>query len=243
MLKREIQLFVKTLIYLLLGVGSVWVFKLLPSLDGNTSAFILFIPIIAYLVFSDKLQEFAGPGGFAFKLSTVAKQTIQPVKLEHFELSSEVVDIDSFLQARDETKPLVLTLTVGENVSYDVQELKNKIKRLNRSRNFNFIVIIDSKDNCIAYIAGWRMLKILETGGYEVLQLINNCKQPEELREKLNSSPGFIINSIDINTTRIDVLSQMITQRIDAAVVTDNNKVAGVVEREILLIPILFVVA
>lgn len=231
-----------SLLFLFLGFGAVWAIKFIVNVDKD-SVFvsILFMPALVYLIVSGKLKEFKGPGGLEAKFSETAKESVSTVS-EKIELSvqdTEIVKKDALYvleqkrQDINESKPIIMTLTLGKSNYYKREAVLEYIETLSQFRNFKFIVFLDKESHFAAYISSWTLKGLLKKVqlGDEFINVINNGMLPDLL-----SFPGIIKETISTQTTNSEALKTMTKQNSEVLVVVDEKGfLCGVVEREQIL--------
>jgi CBS domain-containing protein len=227
-----------SVLFLALGFLAVLLSKELLKLESEVSlVFLLLAPIIIYLIFSGRLTEFRA-GGLEAKFVSIANMSV--------ELSSETIEpsvnemeivakggareLQRQLQRLDESKPIILTLTLGKEGYYNQEVWLRYMEALSQYRNFKFVVVLDQENDFLAYIPAWAMLQILKMGalGYEFVWIINEGK----IRE-LRQYPGVVTKTISTKSTNLEALREMTDQNLEALVVIDEKrKLKGIVERE-----------
>jgi hypothetical protein len=232
-----------SLIFLFLGFGAVWAIKFFVNVDKD-SVFIsiLFMPALVYLIVSGKLIEFKGPGGLEAKFSETAKESVTMTTLsKENELSvqdTQIIEkgqlsLEKKIQEIDESKPIIMTLTLGKSDYCKREAVLEHIETLSKFRNFRFIVFLDKDNRFAAYISCWALKGLLKNVplGDEFINSIKNDK----LTDLLHFS-GIIQETISTQTTNSEALREMTKQSSEVLVVVNENRyLCGVVEREQIL--------
>ncbi len=241
-LTREGITLVVSMMFLILGLFALWIMKTWLNMQQDVVLVsILLIPILAYMMFSGRLQEIRGPGGLSATFIDMAHTPL----LDKDENNAERVevgqvgivekegmsDLQQMLQKVGNSTYIVLTVTLGKVDHYEETALLNYLKALSQYRNFIFLVILDQCDEVFAYLAGWRAMRILEMDqqmrdpGF--VHAIKQGSKQDLLRYEL------IRMTARTTDTNINVLKLMTELKISALIVTDkDHKLKGVVERE-----------
>lgn len=235
---RELTAVGWTLLLLILGLAAVWTAKNGLGLDTEKDAVfvsLLLVPLLAYMLFSGRIQEIRAPGGIEAKFREAATQsaetsveTIQPTEMEVV-VKGGPSELVQALQSVDETKPVILKLSLGH--SYYVGMLEQYLDRLTQKfRNFKFVVFLDADENFVGYMAAWRFKQTLSVPalGQQLLDSISAASAAQ-----LRQFPGLQTETISTTTTNVQALKAMHEQNLDAMVVVDaRGKLAGAVERD-----------
>lgn len=240
-LHRETVGIVVSILFLALGFLAMWLSQEFLKLEGETVlVFLLLVPIIVYTIFSGRLSELRA-GGLEAKFVNVARQsvelaseTIEPSMGEMEIVAKQgATELPRRIQRLDESKPIILTLTLGKEGHYHREVWLQYMEALSQYRNFKFVVILDHEDKFVAYIPSWAMLQILRVQdlGEHFVSKINQSR----IRE-LRQYPGVVTRTISTQSTNLDALREMTAQNLEALVVIDEDrKLRGVVEREQIL--------
>jgi hypothetical protein len=231
--------------FLIVGVGVLWLAKSQAGIDGDAVLVsLLLIPLIMYLTLSGKLTGLKGPGGLeatfreaATQSVTWTAQTVEPSQGTQVIAKEGIRDIQARLGRLDESRPILMTIKVGQQASYDWDALKRYMTALSQFRNFKFIVFIDQNDRLLAYMPSWafRGLINLPELGDEFINRINQGDIAD-----LRRYPGVVQETISTRSSNVDALRQMMRQNLEALVVTDEQGLLkGVVERDQLVSRIL----
>ena len=241
-LTRESITFAVSIMFLVLGIFALWVLKTWLNMQQDVVLVsILLVPILVYMIFSGRLQEIRGPGGLSATFIDMAQMPL----LDKDEMNAELVEVgqvgivekggmlelQQMLQKVGNSMYIVLTVMLGKMDHYDETALLNYLKALSQYRNFTFLVILDQDMEVLAYLAGWRAVQILEMemqmGGPSFVRTINEGRKQELQRY------GLVRTTARTTDTNINVLKMMTDLKMDALIVTDEDrKLKGVVERE-----------
>jgi hypothetical protein len=227
-----------SLLFFILGLSSLWYISNYLNFVGDiTPSFIILLPVLTYLILAGKIGELKGPGGLEAKFIKTGKAQIEPdLEIKSWE-DLEIVEksggpllksIQDKIVNLDDSKPIILTLTVGSN-RYDAGMVLNYVKALSQYKNFRFIVLLDFDERFVAYVQSQSMLQILENIGLgnEFITKINEG----DIRD-IQLYPGVITRTIDRSTSNIEALREMTEKNMSGLLVVDNKKIVGVVERE-----------
>lgn len=236
---RERRAIIIALIFLLLGILAVWLAKQFLDIEGDAIfVTILLVPTLVYLIISGRLTELKAPGGLEAKFAGIADQSVEPtsetiessVRDMEIMVKGGVRELQKQTRRLDESRPIILTLTLGRQGYYNRDALLRYVEGLLQYRTFKFVVILDQENNFVAYIPAWTMLQILrmEALGEEFVGIINDGNVRE-----LQQYPGVVIRTISIESTNVDALQEMTEQNLEALIVIGRDrKLKGVVERE-----------
>lgn len=223
---------------LVLGFMVVWLSRqLIGSVDGSVLIALLLLPLIVYLSVSGRLAEFKAPGGIEAKFAQAAAEFVSPASETVAYDDPQIVakeGVRNLIQRKtreiDESKPIVMTMTVGSQAGYTSQDVAKYISILSQFRNFKFVLFLDSEDKFLAYMPSWalnHLLQVEELAG-EFLNAINLGQTAQVLRY-----PGVVNKTISTKSSNAEALREMLAQNIEALVVIDEQrKLCGVVERE-----------
>lgn len=240
-LPRDTIAILVAILFLGLGFVAVWLSMEFLKLEGDAVLVsLLLLPIIVYLIFSGRLGELR-VGSLEAKFVNVARESVE-LAAETVEPSPDDMQIvekmgrkelERQIERLDESKSIILTLTLGKEGYYNRDILLRYVEALLQYRTFRFVVILDREKKFVAYIPSWAMLQILrvEALGYEFVSMINSGNVRE-----LRQYRGVITRTISTKSTNADALREMTAQDLEALVVIDDDRrLKGVVEREQLL--------
>lgn len=238
---KEIAAIGLSVLFLMLGFLVLWLVKSVMEVEGD-AVFIslLFIPLLVYVIISGKLEELKGPGGLEAKFAKAAGESVS-IASEQIKGSVDEMQVIAkgsrrFLEIKqqeiDETKPIVMSLELGKSF-YHREDVLGYLDVFNQFRNFKFIVFVDDNQQFLAYMQSWTLKGLLSQIelGNEFISTINEGRLFELFRY-----PGLVRKVINTQSTNAEALREMMSQNLEALVVTDeNNKLVGVVEREQIL--------
>ena len=246
--KRVTTDIIASVLIICAGFFAAWFSKTFLKIESDAVYIaVLLLPIIAYVIFSGRLKELKA-GGLEASFVTVAEQsveiaseTIEPSTGEMEVVAKEGIrELEKRKKYMDESKPIVLTLTLGRP-GYNREVMLQYLEVLSRYRNFKFVVILNATNNFVAYIPSWAVMQILRLTnlGYEFVDIISQGNIGE-----LRRYPGVVTKTISTKTTNLDALREMTSHNLEALVVTDENmNLKGVVEREQIISKLLLGIA
>jgi len=249
-IRKDTMAILVSILFLALGFAAVWLLREVLKLEGDAIyVSLLFVPILVYVIVSGRLGELKGPGGLEAKFVNVAEESL--------ELGSEIIEsavgememiakggareLRNRIGQFDESKPIILTLTLGREGYYHRGMWLQYLEALSQYRTFRFVVFLDRDDRFTAYIPSWAVLRILrmEALGDEFVSIINQGNTGE-----LQRYPGVVTRAVSTQSTNVEALREMTAQNLDALVIIDQDRrVKGVVEREQLLSKLLLAMA
>ena len=246
---KEVTAILVSVLFLVLGFFAIWVTRTVMDIEGDAVfVSLLLVPILVYVIFSGRLKEIRAPGGLEAKFSDAADRSVEPA-FEPVEASigeMQVVtkggmsDLRSYLPHVDESKPIILTVTLGRQGYYGRTALQQYMDALSQFRNFKFVVMLDSDGRFVAYMPSWMAKQILsmESLGEEFVEAINEGRVLDLRRY------GAVTTPISTKTTNIQAIQEMTAQNLEALVVIDEQgRPKGVVEREQVLSKLLLAMA
>lgn len=236
---KEATAIFASILFLALGLISIWITKGVLDIKGDAVfVSLLLFPILVYMIFSGRLKEIRAPGGLEAKFVDVAEKpveaTFEPIEASVEDMSvvekGGMHEMKKTFRKIDESKPIVLTLTLNKGGYYDRLAILEYIKGLSQYRNFKFVVILGQDNKFVAYMPAWRFSQILEMDslGNELIAVINSDRIQE-----LQQYPGIVTKTITTKETNIQALKEMSKQNIEALVVVgEDGRLCGVIERE-----------
>lgn len=251
-LSRDVTAVIVAVVSFLIGIGLLWVVKKWEIQDSNVAiVIILLVPLIFYLVVSEKVLEFSAPGGFQFKFAEatmipLARITlselrnldlIQPVPLiihkefGEFEetelwqnpnvLKMYVEDLTEFSPLCDYLYELVYKRMAAGTIRYII--FSNKVKE------DKFVGMFP-----ISNIS--RETGLIEPdGGCKTYELIDWVMQ--ENVEKLYRLNGYVglADAAKTSMSKGDCLRKMYEKNLDAIPLVHEDHLFGIIERTRLL--------
>jgi len=243
--RREVHSIISTIFFLTLGFLIIWFSKNYFPLDNNVAdSILLLLPIFIYMLFSGRITELKAPGGLEAKFLAISEKSLDipdSEAIKNFDspldLSDPTIidkestqDLYNKIYFLDKSKPIFLTLKLRKNYSGKASE--TYIKTLSKFRTFKFIVLLREDERYLAFMKKDDLLSIILTN--EIDNLVSAIAY-ESLEQLLGRFP-FNSNKIKSPTTNIKALQEMTTNNVDAiAIVDENDKLHGVVEREDIL--------
>ncbi|MCI0564205.1 MAG: hypothetical protein MN733_37495, partial [Nitrososphaera sp.] len=237
-----------SILFLVIGVLVIWAMQTMLITAGDAVfVSLLLIPILVYVIFTDRLSEFKAPGGLEAKFVTMVKKPAEEMASENIELLGDDISVVTkggpqeleVLESRlDESKRILLKLILGGH--YDKGMLEEYVDRLLLYRTFRFVVFLDQKDRLVAYISASGMNRILKgpQGGHFV-GLINHGNVPE-----LWDFPGIMTRKLSTRENGINALKVLMENNLEAIILVDEaDRLKGVLEREQILSKLLLAMA
>jgi hypothetical protein len=219
----------------LLSFGLVlvaFVAKVLDLSDGALLAIVFLCPLLAYLILTGQLTEFAA-GGVSAKFREAGRKplnaSVQRIVVEETQ-TVEKLGAEEFARigALEREAPVVLTLVLGPHGGhYRPDALRQYLTLLSGFPRFKFVVLLDERGRAVAY---------LPAGSVTVMSETNATFKP--LLDAVNSGhlPGVAALRTDflgVETTVEDALQRLTELRVEAMLVRDTSgRLAGTVERE-----------
>jgi CBS domain-containing protein len=236
--RQETPSIVLSIAFLAFGLLTVWVSKTVLKLDSNAVfVSLLLLPIVVYVIVSGRLGELKAPGGLEAKFVTASGATVEGVAETIEPSEDDMVVIEkagaSALQSRltnlDESRPIVLKLTLGREGNYDRRIWRDYMEALSQYRAFKFVLFLNSDGKFVAYAPSWVILQILRMElGHELVEIINTGAI-----DRLRLYPGIVTQTISTTASNIEALKEMTIRNVEALVVIDDQrKVRGIVERD-----------
>ena len=197
----------------------------------------MLIPFLVYLIASGKLAEFKAPGGIEAKFARAAAESVSAASQTVAYNDPQVVAkesvrslIDRKILEIDESKPVIMTMSMGGGAQYYLPDVEQYLRVLSQFPNFKFVVLLDGNSQFVAYMPAWalRQMLPLQDLAQEFLNAVNSGNVPQVLR-----FPGVVKRTLSTKSTNAEALREMQEQNIEALVVIDESrKLCGVVERE-----------
>ncbi len=222
--------------FLLLGLGVVWFARKVADVqDGAVLASFVIVPALLYVVLRGDLAELRGPGGWAATFVRVASTRISA--------AGETLDVDQDVQIIQKeptsalgrrtgglkgTQPILMTMTLGRH--YGVQELQRYLTTLSQFPRFRLIALLDGSGKFLGCSSPTELAALLQINGlgHAFVDAIGRADT-----EEVFSFPGTLRKVVPPSATNAEALSAMTGNNLDAiAVVGEDRKLRGVVERE-----------
>jgi CBS domain-containing protein len=221
-----------------IGLAVVWLAqRFVQPIEGSVLIALMLLPFFVYLIASGKLAEFKAPGGIEAKFAQAAAESVRPASETVAYDDPQVIakeTIRSLLDRKtkeiDESKPVVMTMSIGGTARYGSSDIAQYLKVLTQFRNFKFIVFLDKDQRFVAYMPSWALNQLVTIPELadEFVNAVNQGQIAQVLRY-----PGVVKRTISTKSTNAEALREMQEQNIEALVVIDDQqKLRGVVERE-----------
>jgi hypothetical protein len=237
-------------LFLVVALVTIFLESIVMDLTGDVLAVtLLLLPVVVYLIVSDRIKELRLFGGLEAKFRDTAQSSVEPA-WEHVEArpaetqaAAEKGEMDLVMPPHemDDAKPLILTLRLGG--IYHPQSLLNKVygqhgqtdgqEPLSHHRNFKFVAILDEDERMEAYLPHWRLRQILEDKnlGKKFVDLLQD-RHAASIRQY----PGVVTQAITTQDSNAATLQEMLDQNLEALIVVDRERrLHGVVERDQIL--------
>jgi CBS domain-containing protein len=230
-----------SVLFLVLGFAAIFVVaKVADVKDGVVLAAVLIVPALLYMLLSGRVSDLKGPGGLEVRLAAVANK---PIPLHARDPGTSALSYErvravergrteSFLQhIRDITPedPVVLTLTLGSG-PIDGKAAADYARGLTQFPRFRFVAIVDSHGKLICYMKESAFRHLIESDVVDTEQLLGDIEQKNV--GAVRSYPGMIVSTVTRNTSMVDSLREMERLRTNALLVTADDRIEGIVERE-----------
>lgn len=196
---KGIKAFLITILFLGIGIAIIIGLKFWFNIQQDAVLIaLLLIPVLAYLILSDKLSELSA-GGITAKFNTTAQKPFfnkdemlaEPIAAENADPVRKftVAYLEQILPnliSSSKAGYLVLTVVFGKGGYYGNTALLIYLKALSRFQNFTFLVILNDDNEVLAYMEGWRVIQILEEEeqivaySYELQDVSDEIKKANE---------------------------------------------------------------
>jgi hypothetical protein len=216
----------------------VWLAReFIGSVDGSVLIALLLLPLIVYLSASGRLAEFKAPGRIEAKFAQAAAESISQASETVVYDDPQIVAkegvrnlIQRKMQEIDESKPVVMTMTVGGQAQYNPHDVEQYIGVLSQFRNFKFVLFLDRDDRFAAYMPTWALKHLLQIPDL-AREFLNAVSQGQTAQ--LRRYPGIVKKTISTKSSNADAPHEMLEQNIEVLVAIDEQRIlCGVVERE-----------
>lgn len=217
-----------TLLLIATGVALLLDTKI-QKFDGVIFVAILVFPLIGYLVLSDKLSEFSGPGGWSVKfkdvMSAPPKGHTMPQASKHIRFLSKgpVNDLRTHFDASRSNEDSILVIKLGTGIQYEDTAIEAFLCAF---LIFNFepvVVFVNKTGNFVGSISAAQLHALF-------------CDKMRNqfvaaFMEEINSPDPSVLNSVPLVGTKlskaastIDALREFRETGANALVVVDNDK-------------------
>jgi CBS domain-containing protein len=236
--ERSLAAAAGAIVFLLLGLGVVWFARRIVGLnDGAILSVLVIVPALLYVVLRGDLAELRGPGGwgatFRVTKATVSfgAQSLDILDDPQLLSKGSTSDLDRRVEALDRDQPVLLTVALGER--YTVRAMKTYLEKLAHLPRFKLVAFLDRDGRFIGCASPAGLLSLMQEPGLgsNFLEAVE-----EENKAKVFRYPGMLKSVILADTTNSQALDAMSGLGLTAlAVVDDDRRVKGVVEREQLM--------
>lgn len=213
------------------------------TMGDSVLIFLLLIPLLVYLVWTERLSGLKGPGGLEASFVAMARRPAEEMVSASIEMipgtaqlinegasairkrsSEELATLEKRLE---KLPPVVLELFLGAE-HYKKKDLLTYLDRLMFYQTFKFVVFLDNQEHFVAFIPAWAMLRILlGVEGDRFMEIVNQGRISE-----LWNFPGIQRRAISPKSDSLNALREMANRNLDAMLLVDKqDQVKGVVER------------
>lgn len=225
--------------FLLLGLGVVWFARRIAGVqDGAVLTSFVIVPALLYVVLRGNLAELRGPGGWAATFARVASSKVRA--------AGETVDVDNDVQIIEKeqmsaltrraghlrgNQPILMTITFGR--FYSVADVRGYLRTLSQFPRFRLIAFLEPTGAFIGCTSPTELDALMQnpTLGQAFLDAVGDDDVEAAFR-----FPGMLRKVVPPTATNAQALSTMTSSNLDAiAIVGDDRKLQGVVEREYLV--------
>jgi|SRR5579859_687639 len=252
----------QSILFLVFGFLILWIAKTKFNIQQDAVLVILvLIPVLLYLILSDKLQEFSA-GGVSAKFNAVAqRQIVKDEGLELLEIKLLMKESRSalprYLQELRSHPEKYFTLAVKLGQPYDCEVLLQFLKAMSRFPNFKFFIVLEQGHDTdgeehndkirretgeetgevFAYASVSRAIQILRKEQGEANRESSFVADiAREQKKSLLKFYELIKPDVFTTDTNLKALEKMTEEKMDVLIVTDKNHILkGFVEREQLL--------
>jgi len=224
--------------FLLLGLGVVWFARRMVGLnDGALLSVLVIVPALLYVVLRGDLAELRGPGGWGATFrATKATVSFGAQRLDILDdpqllAKSGTADLERRVQALDRDQPVLMTVTLGEH--YTVRAMSTYLEKLAHLPRFKLVAFLDGDGRFIGCASPAGLLSLMQESGLgsNFLSAIESGNKAQVFRY-----PGMLKSVIPAHATNSQALDAMSRYGLGAlAVIDDDRRVQGVVEREQLM--------
>jgi CBS domain-containing protein len=224
--------------FLLLGLGVVWFARKVAGVtDGAVLSVLVIIPPLLYVVLRGDLTEFRGPGGwvatFRVTKATVSfgAQILDILDDPQLLAKGDVADLGRRVRELDWDQPVLMTITLGEH--YSVRAVETYLEQLPHLPRFRLVAFLDSSKRFIGCASPVGLLSLMQAPGL-AQGFIDDIADANIAR--VFRYPGMLKKVIRTEATNSQALEDMSRHGLSAlAVVEDDRRVKGIVEREQLM--------
>lgn len=227
-----------TVLFLSIGLAFGVVAKFVFDITGDlVFAMFLLIPILLYLVITDKITELRTPSGWGVTFVKTARDSVEKeiggerVEVDHNEqIAKEGLDrLYQQTEKLDTNRAPVMVITIG--FKYLTGILIEYIDVLKRFPKFKYIVFRDLKKRFIAFVSIDDFEQKLTSNSEQIIESIKHDKIEDYFDTK-----KLVKQTVLNEATNASVLQMMTQEQLQAVAVVNNSfSFIGIVEREQLL--------
>jgi CBS domain-containing protein len=240
-LKAELAALGGALLFVAIGFAAILlVAKVADVKDGTVLASLLILPALLYLLLSGRVSDLKGPGGLEVQLAKVANQTIPVAGHEHDTAALAFEEVrpvergraESFLdRVRNITPsdPVVLTLTMGSG-PIDGKTAADYARGLTQFPRFRFVAVLNDDGTLLCYMDESAFRHVIEADVVDAATLLHNIEH--SVAGMVRGFSGMISTTVAPGASVADALRSMDKARTDALLVTEDDRIKGIVERD-----------
>jgi CBS domain-containing protein len=222
--------------FLILGLLVVWFARKVADIqDGAVLASLIIVPAVLYIVLRGGLAELRGPGGWGATFVRVATSRVNAAG-ERLDVSTDVQVIEkesmagllNRVAAMAADQPVVMTMTLGR--VYTDADVRGYLDTLKQFPRFRLVALLNASGHFIGCLSPEELGGLIRSPALSAgfLAAIAGSNEAEVFRY-----PGVLRKVVPAHATNADALSAMTLLNLGAiAVVDDERRLRGVVERE-----------
>jgi hypothetical protein len=199
----------------------------------------LVVALVFYGIISERLNEFTGPGGWSAKFSEDADKSIsnagavidyKSLDVNFLPKASPEETMRHLTEAHDDTRPLVLTLTMGQ--SYGSQSFASLLTAFATASNFRGVAVLGEGGRLVAYSSArqisWLASNDCASSRENLLSYIQERKEDDVIKHISMS-----IISASNGTSYSDVLGIILDANLSCIAIVDKyHRLCGIVDRD-----------
>jgi CBS domain-containing protein len=221
--------------FLLLGLGVVWFARAVADVtDGAVLATFVIVPALLYVVLRGDLAELKGPGGWAATFVRVATAKVtaagEQVNYEDVQIIEKETmgGLTDRINSLDLAEPVLLTMTLGN--SYSVADIQGYLTTLSQFPRFRLIALLNSSGAFAGCMSPRELAGLMRSAPLSQGFLAAVAQDDERAVFRY---PGLLRKVVPSHATNVEALAAMTASNLDAiAIVSDDRRLRGVVERE-----------
>ena len=202
--------------------------------DGAVLASFVIVPALLYVVLRGDLAELRGLGWAATFVQvartrvTAAGETLSVDEDVQIIAKEAMSGLNSRAARLRENQPILMTMTLGR--SYGVPEVQGYLKTLSEFSRFCLVAFLDQTSAFIGCSTRSDLAGLMQNPALGEA-FLSAIRQGDV--EQVFGFPGMLRKVVPPNATNAEALSAMTANNLEAiAVVGDDRKLRGVVERE-----------